>query len=85
MSLLDELMKEASTYNEVDHKRVQIEALRAQAQEAVKTQFFLEVASDERIAFLQGRIAAFDDCLQLFHNTDEEQPQPEEPEWDDAA
>ena len=66
MSLLDELKKEAAKFSTLDEKRAQIETLRAQAQAAFKEQFLLDAANKERIAFLKGQIAAFEECLQLF-------------------
>lgn len=65
MSLLDELQEEADKRNPLRKKRSQIERLRKQAKEAFNAQFLLD-ANKEIIARLQGRIEAFDECLELF-------------------
>ncbi len=66
MSLLDDLKREAAKHNVLDEKRAQIEALREKAREAFNTQFLMNAANKEQIAYLQGRIAAFTECLELF-------------------
>jgi len=58
MSLLDELQREVAKRDPLKEKRAQIAALRDQAQAAFKTQFLLSAGNPEKIAFLQGRIAA---------------------------
>lgn len=65
MSLLDELQEEADKRNPLRKKRAQIERLRKQAKKAFNAQFLLD-ANKENIARLQGRIEAFDECLELF-------------------
>lgn len=82
MSLLDDLKAEAHKRNPLAGKQAQIEALRAQAQAAFKEQFLLAAANAERIAFLQGRIAAFDECLQLFVNEAEQAKPQQQRQWD---
>lgn len=83
MSLLDELKKEAAKFTTLDEKRSQIEALRAQAQAAFKEQFLLDAANKERIAFLKGRIAAFEECLQLFMREAEQAKAQGQRKWDE--
>ena len=68
MSLLDELQEEADKRNPLRKKRAQIERLRKQAKEAFNAQFLLDASNKEIIARLQGRIEAFDECLELFKN-----------------
>ncbi len=83
MALLDELKKEAAKHSELDKKRAQIEALRDKVQEAFNAQFLLDAANTEKIAFLKGRIAAFDECLQLFMKDEEQTNKQDRRKWDD--
>ena len=70
MSLLDELQEEVDKRSVLKKKHAQIKHLRAQAQEAFNAQFLLDAADNkERMAFLKGRIASCDECLNVFDNT----------------
>jgi hypothetical protein len=83
MSLLDELKKEAAKSSMLAEKRAQIEALRTKAQTAFKEQFLLDAANKEQIAFLKGRIAAFEECLQLFTSDAEQGKEQNRRKWDE--
>jgi hypothetical protein len=81
MSLLDELKREAARSTPLDAKRAQIEALCAKTQAAFKEQFLLDAANTEQIAFLKGRMAAFEECLQLFVTEEEQEVAQEGVRW----
>ncbi len=83
MSLLDELKQEAAKHNPLDEKRAQIETLREKARAAFKAQFLLDAVGNEKIAFLKGRIAAFDECIQLFVNDEKTAKGQGQRKWDD--
>jgi hypothetical protein len=82
-SLLDDLQQEVSKRNPLYEKRTQIEALRDQAQIAFKEQFLLSAADPEQIAFLKGRVAAFDECLDLFLTEEEQAHAQEQRKWEE--
>lgn len=78
MSLLDEFEEEVAKRNILERKRSQIRALRKQAKEAFDAQFLLGGdASHEMLAKLQGRIEAYDECLQVL--ADEKSAEKEHP------
>ncbi len=80
MSLLDELQEEVDKRSVFKKKRAQIKRLRSQAQEAFNAQFLLDAADNkERMAFLKGRIAAFDECLNVLDDPTNQAPPPKRP------
>ena len=82
MSLLDELQKEVAEHTVVDEKRPQIEGLRDKTQAAFKDQF-LQDLSKERRTYLQGRLDALNECLQLFMSDEEKAEDQERRIWKD--
>ena len=66
MSLLDELQEEVEKRTPLKKIRGRIKTLRKKAQEAFNAQFLLNSENNEQTAFLKGKIAAFDECLELF-------------------
>ena len=83
MSLFDEIKQEASKHNTLDEKRAQIEALRDQAKAAFNAQFLMGSENEQQAAFLKGRLAALDECLQLFMTEEEEEQKQGSRKWDD--
>ncbi len=83
MSLLDDVHKELSKRHSVEEKRRQIEALRKKAKDAFNAQFLMDAAKSDQIAFLKGRIAAFEECLALFDTEVEKRPRHEKKRRDD--
>lgn len=83
MSLFDELQQEVAKRNPLAKKRAQIQALRAKAQQVFKEQFLVEAMNKEQIAFQKGRIAAFDECLQILMNHEDQTQQQGQPKWED--
>ena len=83
MSLLEELKKEVAKRNPLNEKRAQIEALRKKAQEAFNTQFLMNATNKEQIAYLQGRISAFTECIELFMEEEEKSKEQEERKWEE--
>ncbi|PIE32073.1 hypothetical protein CSA56_16535 [candidate division KSB3 bacterium] len=80
MSLLDELQEEVEKRSILKKKRAQIKRLRSQAQEAFNAQFLLNAADNkERMGFLKGRIAAFDECLKVLDGTAKPAEPPKRP------
>jgi hypothetical protein len=84
MALLDELKKEVAKHNALDAKRMQVEALREKAQAVFKEQF-LQDMSEERLAYLQGRLDALNECLQLFMSDEEKAKEQGQRKWEDDA
>lgn len=66
MSLLDELQEEVEKRTPLKKIQGRIKTLRKKAQDAFNSQFMLKSENNEQIAFLKGKIAAFDECLELF-------------------
>ena len=83
MSLLDDVHKELSKRHSVEEKRRQIEALHKKAKEAFNAQFLMDAAKSEQIAFMKGRIAAFEECLALFNTETEKRPRHDKKKWND--
>ena len=83
MSLLDELEQDVASRNPLGKKRKQIKDLRQKAQEAFNAQFRLHASNEQQIAFLKGRIAAFDECLELFERDEEKLLERKKLLWDD--
>jgi hypothetical protein len=83
MSFLDDLKKEAAKLTTLDAKRAQIEALREKAQTAFKAQFLLDATNKEKIAFLKGRLDAFDECIQLFMSDEEKAKEQDQWKWEE--
>ncbi len=71
MSIFDELQQAAAKHDPVNDIRIQIQALQDQAKAAFNAQFVMDSENSERAASLQGRLDAFDECLQLFDDGDE--------------
>jgi len=66
MSLLDELQEEVEKRTPLKKIQGKIRAIRKKAQEAFNAQFLLNSENNEQTAFLKGKIAAIDECLELF-------------------
>ena len=66
MSIFDELQQAAAKQDPVEKIRAQIQALRDQSKAAFNAQFVMGSENNEQSSFLQGRLEAFDECLQLF-------------------
>ena len=74
MPIFDELQQAAAKHDPLDGIRAQVQALRDQCKAAFNAQFVMGSENRERSAFLQGRLEAFNECLQLFGETDETRP-----------
>ena len=81
MSLFDEMQEEVAKRNVLQRKRAQIKALRKKAKEAFDAQFLLGSSNEITVARLEGRIQAFDECLQIL--TDERDRAPKHKKRDD--
>lgn len=66
MSIFDELQEAATKHNPLNDIRAQIQALRDQAKAAFNARFLLGSEDNEKTAFMEGRLEALDECLQLF-------------------
>jgi hypothetical protein len=83
MSLLDELQEEVEKRTPLKRMRAKIKTLRKKAQEAFNAQFLMDSENAEQTAFLKGKIAAFDECLELFVDEKEQQREHRRKKWDD--
>jgi Zn-dependent M16 (insulinase) family peptidase len=81
MSLLDELQEEVEKRTPLKKIRAKIKALRKKAQEAFNAQFLLSSENNEQQAFLKGKIAAFDECLELFVDEKERAREQKRKKW----
>ncbi len=83
MSLLDELQEEVEKRTPLKKIRAKIRTLRKKTQEAFNAQFLLNSENDEQKAFLKGKIAAFDECLELFVDEKDRTREQKRKKWRD--
>lgn len=81
MSLLDELQEEVEKRTPLKRIRGRIVSLRKKTQEAFNAQFLMNSENVEQAAFLKGKIAAFDECLEFFGDEKEQAREKQRKKW----
>ena len=83
MSVFDELQEEVEKRTPLKRVRDKIVSLRKKAQEAFNAKFLLNSENAEQAAFLKGKIAAFDECLELLVDEKEQAREQQRKKWRD--
>lgn len=66
MSIFDELQQAAAKHDPLNDIRSRIQALRDQTKALCNAMFAMDSEMSGKAATLQGRLDAFNECLQLF-------------------